>query len=199
MEKYKLSCNQNMDKKIGIIIVEKHDKLLDIIKEPINTLVNFDWHADYPRYAEEIIDVEYFVKQIDPVYYEHNFAAVLAKRCLTNKYLWIFPHNFSEENIKFLRSAYCKVIAYNRKFNKEMKITEEFITIDMDFFGSRIPIQWEPPNRTELLKNLLNTLVSNNILLIISKSKSYANYDVDKFLQEILLEISNRFDIDYIG
>ncbi len=66
-----------------------------------------------------------------------------------------------------------------------MKINCQYITIDMDFFGSRIPIQWSPKSRNELFKNVLKTIENKNATIIISKSKNYVNYDVDKFLKEL--------------
>lgn len=44
------------------------------------------------------------------------------------------------------------------------------ITIDMDFFGSKAPINWSPKDRMESLKEVLNVLKAENITLVISKS-----------------------------
>jgi hypothetical protein len=68
-----------------------------------------------------------------------------------------------------------------------MEITCEYVTIDMDFFGSRTPINWTPKEgRMNLLKDVLRTLKSENTTLIICKSNNFVNYDVDEFLQEML-------------
>ncbi len=79
---------------------------------------------------------------------------------------------------------------FNKRFDPSMEITCSYVTLDMDFFGSRIPINWTPKEgRMELFKQFLGTLKANNIKLIISISDRWVNYDVDKFLQEMLTEI----------
>ena len=179
-------------KNMVIKIIERHDKILDIINERIDTLVNFDWHADYPLYSENIIDIDYFVKQIDPVWYEENWVAILASKGYLKNYIWIFDHDFAKsEEIKTLQSknGYCN--AHNMKFDKNMKLVYSWISIDMDFFGNKIPLNWSPKDRMELLIDVFGTLYADDIILIISKSKRFVNYDVDKFLDEMIKHISN--------
>lgn len=175
---------------INIKIIEKHDSILNIIRNPIPCLVNFDWHADYPRYGEEVIDVDNFVKQIDPVWYEENWVAVLASLGNVKEFTWIFPHDYDKEDIKVFESKGGDSIIFNKKFDPSIEITCPYITLDMDFFGSKIPIKWTPTEgRTKLFKQVLGTLKANDITLIIAKSDRFVNYDVDKFLQDIMIEI----------
>lgn len=178
---------------INIKIIEKHDSILNIIREPIQCLVNFDWHADYPRYGEEIIDVDFFTRQIDPVWYEENWVAVLASFGIVKEFTWIFPRDlptYYEENTKVFESKSGDSIIFNKEFDPSLTIECPYITLDMDFFGSKTPIDWTPKQgRMELFKEVLGTLKTNDITLIISKSNRFVNYDVDKFLQEILTEM----------
>ncbi len=175
---------------INIKIIEKHDSILNIIRDDIPCLVNFDWHADYPLYGEEIIDIDYFTKQIDPAWYEENWVAVLASFGRVKEFTWIFPHDYAEEAIKVFESKSIDSIVYNRKFDPSMEITCPYVTIDMDFFGSRTPVDWTPTKgRMDLFKEVLRTLKSRDIMLILCKSDRFVNYDVDKFLQDILTEI----------
>lgn len=175
---------------IDIKIIEKHDSILNIIRNPIPCLVNFDWHADYPRYGEEIIDVDYFTRQIDSVWYEHNWVAVLASLGNVKEFTWIFPHGYDKEDTKVFESKSGDSIVFNKKFDPSMEITCPYITLDMDFFGSRIPINWTPEEgRMELFKKFLGTLKASDITLIIAKSDQFVNYDADKFLQDMLTEI----------
>jgi len=174
-------------KNIHIKIIEKHDNILNIIRNPIPCLVNFDWHADYLRYAEEVIDVDQFVLQLDPTRYEDNWIAVLASFGRVKEFTWIFPHDYDKEDIKVFESKSGDSIIFNKKFDPSMDINCPYITIDMDFFGSRIPINWTPKEgKMKLFKEVLGTLKANDIILIIAKSVQFVNYDVDKFLQEIL-------------
>lgn len=189
-------------KNIIIKIIERHDKILDIINERIDTLVNFDWHADYPLYSENVIDIDYYAKQIDPVWYEENLVAILASKGYMKNYIWIFPHDFAKsEEIKVLKSKNGDCNAYNMKFDKNMKLVYSCISIDTDFFGNKIPVDWSPKDRMELLKEVLGTLYANDIILIISKSKRFVNYDIDSFLEEMikkLRDIGNIIDIENV-
>ncbi len=174
-------------KNVNIIIIKEHQDILNIIKEPIPCLVNFDWHADYPRYAEEVIDIDHFTLQIGPEWYEHNWVAVLASFGYVKEFTWIFDHNYDKEDVKVFGSKSGDSIIFNKKFNKDMEILCEYVTIDMDFFGSRTPVNWNPTNRIELLRDTLNTLKADNGTLI--KSEKFVNYNVDKFLQGMLTKI----------
>jgi hypothetical protein len=176
-------------KNINLKIIKKHDDILNIIKEPIPCLVNFDWHPDYPRYSEEVLDVDYFTSQIDPVWYEHNWVAVLATYGYVKEFTWIFNHDYDKEDIKVFGSKNGDSIIFNNKFNKDMEILCEYVTIDLDFFGSRTPVNWVPTDRVELLRDTLKTLKADNVTLILCKSEQFVNYDVDKFLQGIFIEL----------
>ena len=184
---------------IDIKIIEKHDSILNIIKDDIPCLVNFDWHADYPRYGEEIIDVDYFTRQIDSVWYEHNWVAVLASLGKVKEFTWIYPHvDYAEEDVKVFESKSGDSIIYNKMFDPSLEITCPYVTLDMDFFGSKIPVNWTPKEgRMELFKKFLGTLKANDITLIIAKSIQFVNYDVDKFLQDILTEILCKYNVKY--
>ncbi len=176
--------------KINVKIVEKHDSILNIIKDPIPCLVNFDWHADYPRYGDEIIDIDHFVRQIDPAWYEENWVAVLASLGKVKEFMWIFPHDLDKEDTKIFESKSGDSIIFNKRFDPSMEINCPYITLDMDFFGSRIPINWNPKEeKLELFKKVIATLKSDEITFILSKSDRYVNYDVDKFLQDMMTEI----------
>lgn len=63
---------------IDIKIIERHDSILNIIRDTIPCLVNFDWHQDYPHYPTEVIDVDHIALNIDAAWYEHNWVAILA-------------------------------------------------------------------------------------------------------------------------
>ena len=105
------------------------------------------------------------------------------------EFTWIFDHDYDKEDIKVFQSNSGDSIIFNKKFNKDMEINCKYVTIDMDFFGCRTPINWSPKDRYQLLKDFLKTLKAENITLIVSKSEHFINYDVDKFLQEMMTEI----------
>lgn len=176
-------------KNVNVKIIGKHHEILNIIKEPIHCLVNFDWHPDYPRYAEEVIDVDFFTLQVDPVWYEDNWVAILATYGYVKEFTWVFNHDYDVENTKVFGSKNGDSIIFNKKFNKDMKIFCEYVTIDLDFFGSRTPVNWSPEDRIELLRDTLKTLKADNVTLILCKSDQFVNYDVDRFLQGILIEL----------
>ena len=175
---------------IDIKIIEKHDDILNIIRDPIPCLVNFDWHGDYPRYSEETIDVDFFTRQIDPAWYQDNWVAVLASYGLVKEFTWIFPHDYDKEDTKVFESKSGDSIIFNKRFDPLMETKCQYITIDMDFFGCRTPIDWTPKEgRMKLLKDVFGTLKADNVTIIICKSNNFVNYDVDKFLQEMLTYI----------
>ena len=172
---------------IDIKIIEKHDSILNIIRDPIPCLVNFDWHQDYPHYSTEVIDADHIALNVDAVWYEHNWVAIMASYGLVKQFTWIFPHDYNEEDTKVFESRAGDSIIFNKKFDPSMEITCPYVTIDIDFFGSKIPVKWDPTEeRMKLLKDVLGTLKSDDITLIICKSDHFVNYDVDKFLQEML-------------
>jgi len=185
-------------KNVTIIIIEKHGQILDIITQPIHSITSFDWHADYPMHGEYVIDADHYAKQIDPVWYDQNWAIILASRGLVKEYTWTFPHDYSNEDVKIFTSKNGECRVFNRRFNKDMKIYSQYVTIDLDFFGNKIPVNWNPgddKDRMELMKDVLETLKAEDIIMIISKSNAYVNYDTDKFLQDMITEISSRANI----
>lgn len=184
---------------IKIKIVETHEEILHVINRPINVLVNFDWHAGYPVYPDKSLDVDQYSNQTDPVWYEHNWAVILASKGYIKKYIWIFPHNYSKTAIKRFDSKNGGCEVYNMKLYDGMNIPYRFVIIDMDFFGCKSPMKWSPDDRNKLLKNVLNSLnARDDLMLIISKSKPYVNYDVDEFLQDVLTEISYIAEIEEV-
>ena len=185
-----------MDKNnVKIIIIDKHDEILDIIREKIDYLVNFDWHADYPVYSESEIDIDYYAKQIDPVWYEENWVAILASKGYIGNYIWVFPHDFAESTVKILKSKNGNCDVINAKFDKHMRFPYSWISIDMDFFGSRIPVDWSPEDRKQLMMDVLSTLEADDITMVISISRLYTNYDAEKFLVEMISEMGGRYNI----
>lgn len=184
---------------IKIKIVETHDEILCVINKPINTLINFDWHSGYPVYPDKILNIDQYDGQVDRTWCEHNWAVMLANKGYIKKYVWIFPHNYAKTTIKRFdgKNGNCEV--YNIRLFDGMKTSCRFIIINMDFFGCKNPIKWEPEDRNKLLKDILNSLnAKDDLTLIISKSKSYVNYDVDEFLQDVMTEISFIAEIDEI-
>lgn len=175
-----------------VITIETHDQILDLIDKPIGTMVNFDWHADYPQYELYILDVDEHANMIlrsYPEALEDHWVTILASRGYINKFCWVFPHGYANEcSKKFIsRNGDCNV--YNKRFKKDMVVESKWVTIDMDFFGSRIPVKWEPKDRKELFENVLGTLHNtDDMTLVISKSRRYVNYDVDAFLEQIGIE-----------
>ncbi len=103
------------------------------------------------------------------------------------EFTWIFDHDYDKEDVKVFGSKSGDSIIFNKKFNKDMEILCECVTIDLDFFGCRTPVNWSPEYRIELLRDTLRTLKAENITLIISKSEHFVNYDADKFLQGMLI------------
>jgi hypothetical protein len=175
---------------INFKIIEKHDSILNIIRSPIPCLVNFDWHSDYPQYSTEVIDVDHIALNVDAAWNEHNWVAIMASYGLVKEFTWIFPHDYNEEDTKVFESKGGDSIIFHKKFDSSMKIICKHVTIDMDFFGSRIPINWTPKKeRMKLLIEVLNTLKADDVTLIICKSDRFVNYDVDTFLQEMLTYI----------
>ncbi len=175
---------------VDIKIIEKHDSILNIIRDQIPCLVNFDWHPDYPRHSEEVIDIDHLALNVDPTWYEHNWVAILASFGHVKEFTWIFPHDYDKEDTKVFESKGGDSIIFNKKFDPSMEITCQYVTIDMDFFGIRIPTNWTPKEeRMKLLKEVLGTLKADETTLIICKSDRFVNYDVDKFLQEMLTYI----------
>lgn len=180
---------------IDIKIIENHANILNIIRDPIPCLVNFDWHPDYPRYGTETIDVDHYSLQVDPAFYEAAWIAILASFGRVKEFTWIFPHEHDKEDVKVFESKGGDSIIFNKRFDPNLSIECPYITLDMDFFGCRSPIDWSPPQgRIKLFKEFISILKAPKITLIISKSVNYVNYDIDEFLQEILTEILCEID-----
>lgn len=175
-----------------VIIVETHDQILDIINEPIGTLINFDWHADYPQYNLYMIDIDEHANMIlrsYPEALEDHWVTILVSRGYINKFCWIFPHDYADEVTKKFVSRKGDCDVYSKRFKEDMVVRSKWVTIDMDFFGSKIPVKWEPKNRKELFEKVLGTLCdTDDMTLVISKSRRYTNYDVDAFIRQVGIE-----------
>ena len=188
-----------MAEKIILKVIESHEEILDIIDRNVGTLVNFDWHADYPFHAEKTFDVDAYSSMIVenfPAWKYNHWSMILASKGYANQYLWFYPHDYAKDDIKLFNSQNGNCIVYNIKFNKKTKLPYKCITIDMDFFGCNIPVHWNPDDRQDLFIDILDCLTARSLMLVISKSKRYTNYDVEKFLEEINDILSNKTKVE---
>lgn len=128
--------------------------------------------------------------------YEQNWVSILASYGKVKEFTWIFPHDDDKEDVKVFESKSGDSITFNKRFDPSMEIMCPYITLDMDFFRSRTPINWTPKQgRMKLFEEFLSILKAENVTLIICKSVSWVNYDVDKFLQDILTEILCKHNV----
>jgi len=186
---------------IKLKIIESHEEILNIIDKPIGTIVNFDWHSDYPLYQEKIFDADsYSSMVIDsyPAWLDSNWVPVLISKGYLSQYIWFYPHDCAKDEVKISKSKNGDCLTYNIRFNRRTKLSYKHITIDMDFLGCKIPMYWSPDNRKQLFMDILGCMNARNVTLIISKSKRYINYDIDKFLRDIMKDITNIANIEMI-
>lgn len=186
---------------IKLRIIESHEQILNIIDKNIGTLVNFDWHSDYPLYAEKTLDVDSYSSMIlnsYPSWLDNNWATVLASKGYMSQYVWLYPHDCGKDDIKIFKSKKGDCLVYNVKFNRKTKISYKYITIDMDFIGCRVPMIWNPDDRAQLFADAIECLTARNITLIISKSRKYINYDIDVFLDNIMGDLSDIANVEMI-
>jgi hypothetical protein len=182
---------------IKLKIIEKHDEILKIIDRNIGTLINFDWHADYPYYPDILFDADIFSNTILNNYsawLDQNWVPILISKGFLDKYIWIFPHDCAKSQIKKFKSKKGDCEIYNTRF-RMAKIPYKFITIDADFFGCKIPFNWNCDNKEELFSNLMDSLTARNVTIIISKSYGYVNYDVDKFIETMKEDMERRASV----
>lgn len=191
-----------MIENIKIKVIESHEEILNLINKPIGTLVNFDFHADYPLYPEKIFDdIDSYSEMISKHYsawLDSNWVPILVSRGYVSQYIWLYPHDHARDTIKRFDSRKGRCLVYNIKFNGCARIHHRYITIDADFFGCRVPLDWNPENREELFMNILNSLTARNLTIIISKSLRYINYDIENFLENILEQMEHKANVETI-
>lgn len=190
-----------MVENIKLKIIESHEDILNIIDRPIGTLVNFDWHADYPLHPERIFDADIYSHMTTanyPLLLDNNWVPLLVSRGFVSQYIWFYPHDCVKDDIKMFKSKKGDCLVYNVGFNKKTKVSYRYITIDMDFIGCKVPMIWYPDNRKELFMNIIECLTARSVTLIISKSRKYTNFDPDIFLDNIIGDISNIANVKMI-
>lgn len=185
---------------IKLRIVESQEEILNMIDKPIGTIVNFDWHPDYPLFQEKTFDTDSysFVIQKNPSWLENNWVPMLVSMGYLSQYVCFFPHDCGKDDVKTFKSKKGNCLAYNLKFNRKTKMSYRHITIDMDFIGCRIPMIWNPDDRRQLFMDVLTCLTARNLTLILSKSKKYVSYDVDEFLDDAIKEMKGMTNVEMI-
>lgn len=190
-----------MVENIRLKVIESHEDILNIIDKNIGTLMNFDWHADYPLYPDKIFDADAYSNMIlnnHAIWLNNNWVPVLVNRGFVSKYIWMYPHECAKDDIKKFKAKKGDCEVYSIKFHGKTKIPYKCITIDMDFFGTRVPFNWSPKDRRELFIDVLESLTARNLMMIIAKSNHYVNYDVEKFLEDMTKEMYRRANIEEI-
>lgn len=189
-----------MVENVKLKVIESHREILDIIDKNIGTLVNFDWHSGFPMYPGNIFDVDAYcnIPLKNDAWLENNWVPILVSRGYICKYIFMYPHDCGKDDIKRFKAKKGDCEVYSIKFQNRTKIPYRFITINADFFGTRIPFNWSPADRMELFIDVFESLTARNITMIISKSKHYVNYNIDEFLECIIDEMSNMAHIDSI-
>ena len=190
-----------MVENIKLKIIESHEEILNIINKNVGTLVNFDWHADYPLCPERILDVDTYSDMVTTnhsAWFDNNWVPILVSRGYVSQYIWFYPHDCVKDDIKTFKSKKGDCIVYNIRFNRKAKVSYKYITIDMDFIGCKVPMIWYPDNRKELFMNIIKCLTARNVTLIISKSKKYTNFDPGIFLDNVMEDISNIANVEII-
>jgi hypothetical protein len=186
---------------IRLKVVDSHEELLNIIDKNVGTLVNFDWHSDYPPCPEKIFDTDSYSNMVMNNYYtwlDNNWVPILISKGFVSKYLWMYPHECAKDDIKKFKAKKGDCEVYNIKFQGKTKLPYKCITIDANFFGTRVPFNWSPKDRRELFIDVLESLTARNLTLIIAKSIHYVNYDVERFLEDMTEEMSRRVTIEDI-
>lgn len=193
----------SMVENIKLGIIESHEEILGLIDRNIGTLVNFDYHADYPFHTKKIFDVDQYADVIlehYPGWMDCNWVTILVSKGCVSQYIWFYPNACVKDDIKILNSKNGNCLVYNIKFNRNIKIEYKFVTIDACFFGCKLPVHWKlnDDDRKGLFIDILQCINARNITLIICKSKRHVNYDVDKFLDNITKDISKTLNIEKI-
>lgn len=190
-----------MVENVKLKIIESHGEILDVIDKNVGTLVNFDWHSDFPLYPEVIFDADAYANMVAKnhnVWSNNNWVPMLVSRGHICKYIFIYPHDCAKDDIKMFKAKKGDCEVYSIKFQNRIKLPYKYVTIDADFFGTRMPFNWSPKDRMELFIDVFESLTARNITLVISKSEHYVNYNVEKFLEDIINEMSNRANVEEI-
>jgi hypothetical protein len=194
----RIGGQNEMVENIKLKIIESHDEILDIIDRNIGTLVNFDWHADYPTYPDIVLDADIYSNTILNNYgswLDQNWVPILISKGFMEKYVWLFPHECAKSEIKKFKSKKGDCEIYNIRFQGKAKIPYRYITICADFFGCKVPFNWSCNDKGELFANVIESLTARNVTMVISKSVKYVNYDVEKFLEEMKNEMLRKADV----
>ena len=190
-----------MVENIKLKIIESHEEILDVIDKNVGTLVNFDWHSDFPLYPEAIFDADMYSNMVlknSNVWLDNNWLPILVNRGCINKYLWFYPHDCGKDEIKKFKAKKGDCEVYSIKFQNRTKIPYKCITIDMDFFGTRTPFNWNPNDRMGLFIDVIESITARNVMMIIAKSEHYVNYDVKEFLEDMINEMSIRANVEEV-
>jgi hypothetical protein len=190
-----------MVENVKLKVIESHEEILDVINKNVGTLVNFDWHSGFPMYPETIFDADAHSNMVSKNYdawLDNNWVPILVSRGYICKYIFMYPHDCGKDEIKRFKAKKGDCEVYSIKFQNRTKIPYKCITIDADFFGTRVPFNWSPKDRMELFIDVLESLTARNITMIIAKSKHYVNYNVEDFLGCIMDEMSNMVNIEEI-
>lgn len=190
-----------MVENIKLKVIESHEEILDIIDKNVGTLVNFDWHSDFPLYPEAIFDADAYSNMVlnnSDIWLDNNWMPILVNRGCINKYLWFYNHDCGKDEIKKFKAKKGDCEVYSIKFQNRIKIPYKCITIDMDFFGTRTPFNWSPKDRMGLFIDIIESITARSITMTIAKSKHYVNYNVDEFLEDIINEMSIRANVEEI-
>lgn len=190
-----------MVENVKLKIIESHEEILDVIDKNVGTLVNFDWHSDFPMYPDTIFDADAYSNMVLKNYdtwKDNNWVPILVSRGYICKYIFMYPHDCGKDDIKKFKAKKGDCEVYSIKFQNRIKLPYKCITIDADFFGTRVPFNWSPKDRMGLFIDVFESLTARNITMIIAKSKHYVNYDVEEFLEDIINEMSNRTNVEEV-
>ncbi len=190
-----------MVENVKLKIIESHEEILDVIDKNVGTLVNFDWHSDFPLYPETIFDVDDYSTMIlknSNIWLNYNWVPVLVSRGYLCKYIFMYPHECAKDDIKKFRCKKGDCEVYSIKFQNRVKLPYKYITIDADFFGTKVPFNWSPKDRMGLFTDVFESLTARNITMIIAKSEHYVNYDVEEFLEDVTNDMYKRANVEMI-
>ena len=191
-----------MVENIKLKIIESHEEILDVIDKNIGTLVNFDWHSDFPLYPDVIFDADIYSNMLmkeSNVWLDNNWMPILVNRGFMSKYLWFYPHDCGKDEIKKFKAKKGDCEVYSIKFQNRTKLPYKCITIDMDFFGTRTPFNWSSNDRMGLFVDIIESLTARSVTMIIAKSEHYVNYNVEEFLEDITNEMSVRTNVEEVS
>jgi hypothetical protein len=191
-----------MVENIKLKIIESHEEILNVIDKNVGTLVNFDWHSDFPMYPDPIFDADAYSNMVLNNYdtwKDNNWVPILVSRGYICKYIFMYPHDCGKDEIKKFNAKKGNCEVYSIKFQNRVKIHYKCITIDADFFGTRVPFNWSPEDRMGLFIDVFKSLTARNITMIIAKSTHYVNYNVEEFLDDIINEMYDRANVEEVS